>query len=96
MQEIIADILFRTKITAIFVSHDIDSSIMLSDNIALLSNKPARLIKVFSNPLPHPRVITQTSLKIFIDIKRKILEKYYKEIEATRTVDWRYTIIKKL
>lgn len=87
MQELIANILYQTKITALFVSHDIDSSIILADNIALLSNKPARIIKIFDNPLPRPRVITQMSLKIFTDIKRKILEKYYQEIKTTRIVD---------
>ena len=86
MQELIADILYRTKITALFVSHDIDSSIMLADNIALLSNKPTRIIKIFDNLLPRPRVITQMSLKIFTDIKRKILEKYYQEIKTTKII----------
>lgn len=86
MQEKISDILRQTKITTLFISHDIDSSIMLADNIALLSNKPTRIIKTFDNLLPHPREITQMSSKIFIDIKRKILERYYQEIKSTKII----------
>ena len=41
--------------TIVFVTHDVDEAIFLSDRIVLFKGKPGRLAKVVEVDLPHPR-----------------------------------------
>ena len=55
MRAIIEDIWLKTRKTTIYVSHDVDDSVYLSDRIVILSERPGRIVKVIANPIPHPR-----------------------------------------
>ncbi len=39
----------------IFVTHDIDEAIYLSNRIVIMSAKPGKIHKVIENNLPYPR-----------------------------------------
>ena len=41
--------------TILFVTHDIDEAVFLSDKIVLLSRRPGRIKKIFDVKLEHPR-----------------------------------------
>jgi NitT/TauT family transport system ATP-binding protein len=43
------------RMTVIFVTHDIDEAIYLSDRIALFSGQPGELVDIFDVPIPRPR-----------------------------------------
>ncbi|UWG95805.1 ABC transporter ATP-binding protein [Dehalobacter sp. DCM] len=43
------------KHTVLFITHDIEEAILLSDKILVLSKPPARVIKNFEIPFPRPR-----------------------------------------
>jgi NitT/TauT family transport system ATP-binding protein len=43
------------KKTVVFVTHDIDEAILLSDRIVMLTNSPGRVEKEFSVPFARPR-----------------------------------------
>ena len=45
----------RLGLTIVFVTHDVDEAIFLSDRIALFRTKPGRISKVVDVGLPHPR-----------------------------------------
>lgn len=45
----------RDRWSAFFVTHNVSEAVFLADRILLLSARPARLLDVMENPLPHPR-----------------------------------------
>lgn len=77
----IQEIWQETKTTVLFISHDIDEAIMLSQKIILLSNKPVRVIKIFDNHLHYPRKTDTLGLSEFVELKRDILSAFADEIK---------------
>jgi NitT/TauT family transport system ATP-binding protein len=45
----------RLKLTIVFVTHDVDEAIFLSDRIALFRSSPGRIAEIAQVELPHPR-----------------------------------------
>lgn len=57
LQEILIEIWFKEKITAMMVTHDIDEALFLSDRVVMMTNGPkARVGDVLDVRLPRPRV----------------------------------------
>lgn len=76
----IQEIWQETKTTIVFISHDIDEAITLSQKIILLSNKPTRVIKNFDNHLNYPRKIDTMGTKEFVELKHNILSVFTNEV----------------
>jgi NitT/TauT family transport system ATP-binding protein len=57
MQQFLLDMWERYHLTILFVTHDIDEAILLSDRVALMGGRPAALTDVIDNPLPRPRSV---------------------------------------
>ena len=55
LQEELARIVERTRTTAVFVTHDVDEAIFLSDRVVVLSARPGRVQEIVPVPLPRPR-----------------------------------------
>ena len=56
LQEVLMDILKRTKNTAICVTHDVDEAILVADRVVMMTNGPrARIGKIMQVDLPRPR-----------------------------------------
>ena len=65
----------------IFVTHDIDEAIYLSNRIVIMSAKPGKIHKVIENNLPYPRSKTSES---FQEIRKKVLQQFeYGELIQT-------------
>jgi NitT/TauT family transport system ATP-binding protein len=45
----------ETQKTTLFVTHDLDEAIYLSDRVVVLAAKPGRVKKIIDVPFPHPR-----------------------------------------
>jgi ABC-type nitrate/sulfonate/bicarbonate transport system ATPase subunit len=45
----------RIGMTVLFVTHDVDEAIFLSDRIAVFDSNPGRIVEVLDVDLPHPR-----------------------------------------
>lgn len=71
MNELI-DIWKKEKFTAVFVTHNIEESVMLGNKIVLLGSKPTKIIETVNLDLPHPRHISDES---FVAMKTMIYEK---------------------
>src|SRR6202030_4408591 len=44
-----------TRKTTVFVTHDLDEAIYVSDRVIVLAAKPGRVKKIIDIPFPHPR-----------------------------------------
>ncbi len=55
LQQEIGALIERLNATVVFVTHDIDEAILLSDRIVLMESDPGRVSKVFEVDLPRPR-----------------------------------------
>jgi NitT/TauT family transport system ATP-binding protein len=49
------DLFLRSRKTILFVTHDIEEAVLLSDRVLVLSNRPARIVADIAIELPRPR-----------------------------------------
>ena len=61
----------QTGTTVIFITHNIEEAVYLSENILVLTNKPTTIKERIENPLPRPRVVTDPE---FIDLRNQVTE----------------------
>src|SRR6187455_202808 len=59
--------------TVLFVTHDVEEAIYLSDEVHVMGTRPGRLLESISIPLPRPRVRTTALTPDFIAIKERCL-----------------------
>src|SRR5256885_3195493 len=60
--------------TVVFVTHDIEEAIYLSDEVHVMATRPGRIIASIAVDLPRPRLRTGTLTANFIAIKERCLE----------------------
>ena len=60
------------KSTVLFVTHDVDEAVMLSDRVLVMSSRPGRILDVFTVDLPRPRQIFAKDTAEFIRISSRI------------------------
>ena len=67
------DIMEKIKLTTLFVTHDIDEAILLSDRIYIMGGTPGRITKeiVINEPKPRNNVFTLTEK--FLEYKKEIV-----------------------
>lgn len=67
------DVMSKIKLSTIFITHDIDEAILLSDRIYLLSGKPGTLIGEITIREPKPRPQDFNLTDTFLAYKRAII-----------------------
>ena len=73
MQRWLLDVWRETSRTVLFITHDVDESIFLSDRILVMSPRPGRIVADLVNPLGRPREIDVLTDSTFVDLKSQIL-----------------------
>jgi NitT/TauT family transport system ATP-binding protein len=58
--------------TVIFVTHDVEEAVLLSDRILVLSRQPGRVVAEFPVPFPRPRAASVTMTEDFLSLKKQI------------------------
>jgi ABC-type nitrate/sulfonate/bicarbonate transport system ATPase subunit len=73
MQEWLMQLWSDFKKTVVFVTHDVDEAIYLSDEIHVMGTRPGRILESIPIALPRPRARTSTLTPDFIAIKERCL-----------------------
>lgn len=68
------DVMEKIHLSTIFITHDIDEAILLSDRIYLLTGRPGKLTKEIVIKEPKPRRKDFNLSEAFLNYKREILE----------------------
>jgi NitT/TauT family transport system ATP-binding protein len=55
LQDELLEIWNRVKSTVLFITHDLDEAIYLSDRVVIMSRRPGRIKQVLEVNLPRPR-----------------------------------------
>lgn len=55
LQQELATIIEETGTTSVFVTHDVDEAVFLSDRVFVMTARPGRIQEVVDVPLPRPR-----------------------------------------
>ena len=74
MQYWLLEVLESIHASVLFITHDIEESLLLSDRLYILTDKPARIKEEIIVNLPKPRIKDICTSKEFNDIKRGILD----------------------
>jgi NitT/TauT family transport system ATP-binding protein len=56
----------------LFVTHDVDEAVMLSDKVLVMSSRPGRILGLFTVELPRPREIFAKDTAEFIGFSSRI------------------------
>lgn len=69
------DVMDKIHLSTLFITHDIDEAILLSDRIYLLAGKPGRVTEEIIIKEPKPRKREFNLTEEFLEYKRRILER---------------------
>lgn len=74
MQAYLLEIWRNVDVTILFITHDLDEAVYLSDRILVLGTNPSRVLEVIENPVPRPRSRGQFVAPEFLATYRRISE----------------------
>jgi NitT/TauT family transport system ATP-binding protein len=73
MQELLARIWEQHRLTVLFVTHDVEEAVYMSDRVAVMSNRPGRIKSIIPIDLPRPRTYEMTGSLEFARLQREVL-----------------------
>jgi sulfonate transport system ATP-binding protein len=73
MQELLLDVWREVRTTVIFVTHDIDEALFLSDRVAVMTARPGQIRDVVTVKLARPRAAEVIATAEFMALKARIL-----------------------
>ncbi|MES2365388.1 MAG: ABC transporter ATP-binding protein [Pseudomonadota bacterium] len=74
MQQILTNMWQRFRLSVLFITHDIDESIFLSDKVYVMTARPGRIKAEIEVPLPRPRVAEMTTSPEFMQLRQQLHE----------------------
>src|SRR5438105_14852804 len=74
MQEWLMQLWSDFKKTVVFVTHDVEEAIYLSDEVHVMGTRPGRIVERIPIPLPRPRERSVTLSPEFVAIKQRCLK----------------------
>jgi NitT/TauT family transport system ATP-binding protein len=72
MQELLTRIWEEHRLTVLFVTHDVEEAVYLSDRIAVMGISPGRITQIFDVDIPRPRREEVMETTQFIDLQRNV------------------------
>jgi NitT/TauT family transport system ATP-binding protein len=72
MQQFLLTMWEKYRITIVFVTHDIEESILLGDRVVLMGGRPPGLTQIIAVPLERPRAVESVDAAAVLTTKRHI------------------------
>ncbi|REE66486.1 NitT/TauT family transport system ATP-binding protein [Paenibacillus taihuensis] len=72
MQEMLLEVWEKEKTTVLFITHDIDEAVFLSQRVVVMGAGPGRILKTFDVMLPAQRTPEVRELPEFLALKREL------------------------
>jgi NitT/TauT family transport system ATP-binding protein len=72
MQAHLLKICASVDITILFITHDLDEAIYLSDRVVVLGTHPGRVLEIIEVPVPRPRAVEQFLSGPFLATKARL------------------------
>ncbi|WP_119388375.1 ABC transporter ATP-binding protein [Taklimakanibacter lacteus] len=74
MQELLTGIWEQHRLTVLFITHDVEEAVYLSDRVAVMTNRPGRIKKIVPIDLPRPRRYTMAASPEFQALHREVMD----------------------
>jgi NitT/TauT family transport system ATP-binding protein len=74
MQAYLLQIWKKVDVTILFITHDLEEAVYLSDRILVLGGSPGRIREFIENPVPRPRTLRQFLTPEFLAVKHRLDE----------------------
>jgi NitT/TauT family transport system ATP-binding protein len=75
MQQLLLQLWENNRQTIVFITHDVEEALLLSDRICIMSRRPGSIIEEISVPFERPRTISLAGSEAFSILKSRILSK---------------------
>jgi NitT/TauT family transport system ATP-binding protein len=72
MQEILTDMWQRFRTSVLFITHDIDEAVFLSERVYVMTARPGRIKAELKVPLPRPRTAEMTRTREFAELVNEL------------------------
>ena len=82
MQEWLLGVWQRMRQTIIFVTHDVEEAVLLSDRVYVMTARPGQIRKEIAVDLPRPRTYEMLADRRFLDHKLELLQALREESQA--------------
>jgi NitT/TauT family transport system ATP-binding protein len=79
MQELLTRVWEAHKLTVLFITHDVDEAVYISDRVIVMTNQPGRLKEEVAITLPRPRTIEIQESPEFLALRHRILKSIREE-----------------
>jgi len=79
MQELLTRVWEAHKLTVLFITHDVDEAVYISDRVVVMTNQPGRLKEEVAITLPRPRTIAVQETPEFLGLRHRILKSIREE-----------------
>jgi NitT/TauT family transport system ATP-binding protein len=86
MQELLLNVWREVRTTVIFVTHDIDEALFLSDRVAVMTARPGEIRDVVAVKLNRPRAAEVITTAEFMALKARVLAQVREE--SARIAPW--------
>jgi NitT/TauT family transport system ATP-binding protein len=74
MQELLTQVWERHRLTVLFVTHDVEEAVYVSDRVVVMTNRPGRVKTEIKVDLPRPRSYDIVASPEFADLQGRVLE----------------------
>jgi len=83
MHQFLLDVFDRVHKTIMFITHDLDESIYLSDRVGIMTTRPGKFKKWVEVDLPRPRNFHIKKSKRFLELKRETVQAVHEEAKKS-------------
>jgi ABC-type nitrate/sulfonate/bicarbonate transport system ATPase subunit len=79
MQELLTRVWEQHRLTVLFVTHDVEEAVYISDRVVVMTNRPGRVKKEVVVDLPRPRTYDMLASPEFGELYGEVLESIREE-----------------